>query len=216
MEPVYLSVAWMTWKCAAGAKHVPPESKRKAVRNRIREWQPSNGRNNHHSSPLLKPLSYCDTQRNYSAETRSATYPSHSTMQHAATPPQLPLSWNCCQRMSTSSGADADSSAVRTMNAVLQRRQKHCKTSTTFKQQNEEFLLCQSYKHRRMLEQVIKTVCVKDANSCGISDRWSNMRRMCREMLESHEFGWICAFHTRLLIKPMLICLYRHKATKHD
>lgn len=194
----------MTWKCAAGAKHIPPESKRKAARHRIREWEQSNGRNNHYSSPLLKPLSYCDTQRNYSEETRSATYPSHSTMQHAATPQQLPLSWNRCQNTSTSSGADTDLSAVRMMNALLQRRQRHFKTSMAFKQQNEEF----SQKKKQ------KMVCVKDANSCGIF--WQLIKHAPYVQRNVRVTRWICAFHTHLLIKPILICLCQHKATKYD
>lgn len=41
----------------------------------------------------------------------------HPTMQHATTPQQLPLGWNCCQSTYASSAADAASSAVKTMMA---------------------------------------------------------------------------------------------------
>lgn len=107
----------------------------RSSKKQSRERQQSNSGNNRHSSPLLKPLSYCDTQRNYSAETRSATYPSHPTMQHAATPQQLLLGWNRCQSTSTYPGADAVSSAIiKTMN-VWQRRWRYSETSMTFKRQ---------------------------------------------------------------------------------
>lgn len=40
-------------------------------------------------------------------------------MQHAATPQQLLLGWNCCQSTSISAGAHAVLSAVKTTNAVV-------------------------------------------------------------------------------------------------
>lgn len=43
----------------------------------------------------------------------------HPTMQHATTPQQLPLGWNRCQSTYASSAADAASSAVKTMMAML-------------------------------------------------------------------------------------------------
>lgn len=94
----------------AGAVRVEDKSSMK--QSRERERQQSNSGNNCHSPPRLKPLSYCDTQRNYGAETGSATYPSHPTQQQAVAPQQLLLSWNRCQHTSTSSGADAVTSAI--------------------------------------------------------------------------------------------------------
>lgn len=102
--------------CADGAKQVPSESKGRGVRNRVESDSRAA------ITILLFCLSlflYCDTQRNYSAETRSATYPSHPTMQHAATPQQLLLGWNCCQSTSISMGAHAVLSAIKTTNAVV-------------------------------------------------------------------------------------------------
>lgn len=153
-------------------------------------------------------------------------------MQHAATPQQLPLSWNHCQSTSTSSGADAVPSAVKTTNAVLQRSCKHSKASRTFKQQQRVFVMLVIWsmetwrdKIKTVNEQNLKNVqikkknCVKDANSCGskkIWNLWWSGKPAPSVQRNVRVFGWIPTFHTHLLIKPILICLCQHKAMKHD
>lgn len=37
-----------------------------------------------------------------------------------------------------------------------------------------------------------------------------------RAAAEQDEFGGICTFHAHLLMKPILTCLYQHKATERD